>query len=95
MKKVTLIFVMSLGFVLFIPSPTLAGKGEKEAIEKLTSEVLILERQVRDMQEANDRTNGQLITLVGQSATRSPSPAKPFWIFKPECRIPKVASPMP
>lgn len=68
MKKVHLLFigVVALWLLLMAPSPSAADKGEREAIEKLTSEVLILQRQVRDMQESIDRNNGQLITLAGQ-----------------------------
>lgn len=47
-------------------SPSEAGKGEKEAIDKLTSEVVVLERQIRDLQDSVARSNGQTVTLITQ-----------------------------
>lgn len=55
--------VISLGAVVR-PSP--AGKKEIEAIEKLQAEVIILQRQIRDLQASVDRSNGQLLALIGQ-----------------------------
>jgi len=64
--SVTFVVLVVLWMLVSTSSPSAVGKGEKEAIEKLTSEVLILQRQVRDLQESMDRSNGQLIALVGQ-----------------------------
>ncbi len=53
--------------VLFLLSPSSrAGKKELEAIAKLQAEVLILQRQLRDLQESFDRSNGQWLALLGQ-----------------------------
>jgi tol-pal system protein YbgF len=60
----------SLGLVaivlLFFSRPSQAGKKELEAIAKLQAEVLILQRQLRDLQESVDRSYGQWMTLLGQ-----------------------------
>jgi len=72
MKRAQIGFValVVLSLLFTIPSPSAAGKGEKEAIDRLTSEVLILQRQIRDMQESIDRNNGQLTALMSQITDR-------------------------
>ncbi|MCS6817221.1 MAG: tetratricopeptide repeat protein [Blastocatellia bacterium] len=52
--------------LLLLSSPSQAGKKELEAIAKLQAEVLILQRQLRDLQESFDRSNGQWLALLGQ-----------------------------
>jgi len=49
-----------------VSRPSLAGKKEIEAIEKLQAEVVVLQRQIRDLQASVDRNNGQMVTLIGQ-----------------------------
>lgn len=61
--------LLSAAFIsalLLFASPTQAGKKELEAIAKLQAEVLILQRQLRDLQESFDRGTGQWLTLLGQ-----------------------------
>lgn len=71
MKRTGMVSVILVGlWGLGLTPSWAAGKGEKEAIEKLTSEVLVLQRQVRDLQESMDRSYGQLIALVGQIADK-------------------------
>jgi TolA-binding protein len=79
MNKRTLLFPLGLAVISIIlfSAPSQAGKKEIEAIEKLQGEVTVLQRQVRDLQQSFDRSNGQIVTLIGQmsdnvaTATRS------------------------
>lgn len=65
--KITAAAGLLISVLLFsgpaIPAP---DKAEREAIERLQSEVVVLERQIRDLQESIDRTNGQTTTLISQ-----------------------------
>ena len=61
-------FLIGLAVIVLLPfsRPSQAGKKELEAIAKLQAEVLILQRQLRDLQESFDRSQGQWMTLLGQ-----------------------------
>jgi tol-pal system protein YbgF len=68
MRRLSLWHGLGLAVIsgLFLSSPSLAGKKELEAIAKLQAEVLVLQRQLRDLQESFDRSSGQWLTLLGQ-----------------------------
>jgi tol-pal system protein YbgF len=69
MERFLLAISLCASSLVLMTAPSLSppGKGEKEAIEKLTSEVLFLQRQVRDMQESMTSSKGELTALVGQA----------------------------
>jgi len=68
MRRLSLSHGLGLAAIvlLLLCSPSQAGKKELEAIAKLQAEVLILQRQLRDLQESFDRSNGQWLALLGQ-----------------------------
>jgi tol-pal system protein YbgF len=62
-----------LAALLFILATSLRSNADdkavlqlKQAVDDLKTEVELLERQVRSMQESNDRNSGQLSTLITQ-----------------------------
>ncbi|RMG52321.1 MAG: tol-pal system protein YbgF [Acidobacteria bacterium] len=70
MRKVsTVVALLGIGIwgLAATPSTTLLGKRELQAIEKLTQEVTVLQRDIRDLQEMMSRNSGELTTLVNQT----------------------------
>lgn len=68
MNMRTLGFWLALALISVgaVARPSPAGKKEIEAIEKLQAEVIVLQRQIRDLQTSVDRSNGQLLALISQ-----------------------------
>ena len=64
--------VMLVAFLLILATSLRSNADDKavlqlkQAVDDLKTEVELLERQVRSMQESNDRNNGQLSTLITQ-----------------------------
>ena len=73
--RVKLVMIFSCAILLLGQSATTGRSGQKDkeqqaqmkiAFDELKSEVLVLGRQVRTMQESMDRNSGQLNTLITQ-----------------------------
>lgn len=52
------------------------GKSEKEMIAELQTEVTLLQRQLRDLQESSDKNAGQMISLLNQVSDTSSGTAR-------------------
>lgn len=71
MKQVGLVF--AIGFLLLAVSgaATAFGDKEREMIVKLQGEILVLQRQVRDLQESFDKSSGQAATNMQRLSEHS------------------------
>lgn len=70
MRKVSMaVAILGIGIwgLVATPSAFLPGKREIQAIEKLTQEVTVLQRDIRDLQEMMSRNSGELTALVNQT----------------------------
>jgi tol-pal system protein YbgF len=63
---------LPIAVVAFILMPAFSSAGQskeqqmKQAFDELKAEVVVLERQIRSMQESIDRNSGQMTTLITQ-----------------------------
>ena len=67
MKRYGLLSVTVL-LLLFVGAATLPKESDKELIIRLQGEVIVLQRQVRDLQESFDKSQGQTAALLQQIA---------------------------
>jgi tol-pal system protein YbgF len=70
------IIIVSLLIIIAMPAATARGYSDQKdrdaqlklALDELKNEVVILERQMRDMQQTLDRNSGQLTAIINQIA---------------------------
>jgi tol-pal system protein YbgF len=69
--KVAVIAVLGMSMISTFGKPGLADQKDRDAqlklaLDELKAEVIVLERQVRTLQESSDKNSGQLNTLITQ-----------------------------